>query len=287
MDASKERVEGFIRSNFKKGFNPNQYAFKVRIEEKFGDVDDTIASITEDMFTRQDGMCFFTDQVVPDGIEPILNEINSVLDRFGCFETLGMFEHLQSMLNHNSVHKVEHFEEFISFIYPGLKIFSFRAHHLMTLSKEDANTILTNMVTEVLRTVHDDYCGSMGILNVQIEFFAFSPKSMFEILKAHSSLKLDNNVDGLTIEEFDPDDFPENLSEIVSSAISRIRDSELNTDLDTICIATSLSLGYDFRKRHNLDNSSNKSTLKKIILNNYNGEPPMEWYYDILRPKED
>ena len=287
MDTNREHVEEFIRANFKKGFNPNQYAFKVRIEDEFGDVDDVVASITEDMFSRQDGLCFFLDQAVPGGIEPLLNEINSVLDRFGCFETTGMFEHVQSMLNRNSVFKVEHFEEFISFIYPGLRTFIFRTHHLMTLSLDDTNTILIEMATEVSRTVHDDYRGSMGPLNVQTEFFAFSNKSMFEILKAFSNLRLSNCEERLSIEEFDSDEFPENLSEVVNNAIARIRDAELETNLDIICIAISLSLGYDFRKRHNLDRPSNKSAVKKIILNNYNGEPPMEWHYDILRPKED
>ena len=287
MDANREYVEEFIRANFKKGFNPKQYAFKIRIDDEFGDADDVVANITKDMFKRKDGMCFFLDQVVPSGTEPLLNEINSVLDRFGCFETTAMFEHVQCMLNRNSVLKVEHFEEFISFIYPGLRTFSFRAHRLMTLSQKDINTILTDLAVEVTRTVHDDYRGLMGSLNVQTEFFAFSSKSMFEILKAFSSLRLSNREEGLTIEEFDSDEFPEDLSEIVNTAISRIRDAELETNLDIICIAISLSLGYNFRKRHNLDKPSNKSAIKKIILNNYNGEPPMEWYYDILRLKED
>ena len=287
MDANREHVEEFIRANFKKGFNPNQYAFKIRIDDEFGDADDEVDSITKDMFKRKDGMCFFLDQVVPSGTEPLLNEINSILDRFGCFETTAMFEHVQCMLNRNFVLKVEHFEEFINFIYPGLRTFSFRAHRLMTLSQEDTNTILADMIVEVSRTVHDDYRGSMGPLNVQTEFFAFSNKSMFEILKAFSNLRLSNREEGLTIEEFDSDEFPENLSEVVNNAIARIRDAELETNLDIICIAISLSLGYNFRKRHNLDRPSNKSAVKKIILNNYNGEPPMEWHYDILRPKED
>ena len=287
MNPDRKQVEEFIRANFKKGFNPDQYAFKVKIDEKFGDIRETVDNILKDMFRRHDGMCFFLDQVVPNGLEPLLNGINNALEKFGCFEIIGMFEHVRNMFNANAVHKAEHFEDFLMLIYPGLRTFCFRTHTLMTLSDEDTNRILNSMTAEVERTVRDDYHGLMKPLNVRVEFFAFSSKSVYEITKQYSDMRLDYIDGNVTIETLNTDDFPENLNESVNAVISRIREADLEMDLDTICLALSLSLGYNFKKRHNLENPTSKNVLKKLISENYCGEPPMTWYYDSFRPKED
>lgn len=254
------------------------------IRNQFGDVGIVLSNIQSKLFRRSNGFCFFKDQIISDPSVNISDEIYNFSKKYYCFEPIGMYEHFKHCFNKNAVYDLDCFVDYLKFLYPGIRSFKHRNVELLTLSSDENESIKRNLCQAVKILVDEQYVGSMEPVNVQTELFGFTPKGLFEIIKiSGKDLKPTLSDGNLTITSSDAEDYPENMGEVVNAVIDKIAKCGIPMDVDTICIALSLDLGYNFKTRHKLEESKNKQNIKNLISKYYTGEVKRFWRYDTFQ----
>lgn len=287
ISVSEEQIRKIIRTRYGDGISFDNSTLLLLNNMAGEEIPlEIIDEIKKSMFRKSsEGLYYFNEDILGVNYDFFKDEINSLIENYGCFEVGSIYNHFRTILNEDIIQSESDLEEYIQFIsekkYNFSKWFNIRFGKKSRMGMERAFGICIISIEDLV--IENN--GIMAEEDCQRTVYGLSIKALRKIIQEYSyklCLKEINEIN--CIQAIDISDLPDNLIEIVNNAIGLLSDINVAATLDAINVCMSLEIKNNFRETYGINDDKE---FKKIVKRNYTNEPSREWIHGIFKEDDE